>query len=70
MPSINNSTIRRGFATPPQRILVAHPADQRAKLGLDPWPAAAMARLAALVGVESASMPANHGLRFDDDDRV
>ena len=52
----------------PQRVLAAHPPDQRSNLGIDPWTAADVAGLPAPVGAETASVPADHGLRLDDDD--
>ncbi len=56
--------------TAPQRVLAAHLPDQRSNLGINPWTAADVARLPAPVGAETASVPADHGLRLDDDDRV
>ena len=44
----------------------SHPPDQRSDLGINPWTAADVARLPAPVSAETASMPADHGLRLDD----
>src|SRR6266851_4017489 len=54
----------------PQRVLAVHAPDQRSHLAINPWTAADVARLPAPVGAETASVPADHGLRLDDDDRV
>ena len=54
----------------PQRVLAVHPPDQRSKLGINPGTAAEVAGLPAPVGTETASVPADHSLRLDDDDRV
>ena len=54
----------------PQRALAAHPLDQRSRLAIDPWTAAHVAGLPAPVSAEAASVPADHGPRLDDDDRV
>src|SRR5271168_48620 len=54
----------------PQWVLAAHPPDQRSNFGINPWTAADAARLPAPVGTEAASVPADHGLRLDDDDSV
>ena len=54
----------------PQRVLAAHPPNKRSNLTINSWTAADVAELPAPVGAEPASMPADHGLRLDDDDRV
>lgn len=54
----------------PQRVLAAHPPNQRSNLGINPRTAADVAGLPVPVGAEPASMPADHGLRLYDDDRV
>src|SRR4029077_11636409 len=54
----------------PQRVLAAHPPDQRSNLGINPWTTADVAGLPAPVGAETASVPPDHGLGLDDDDRV
>ena len=54
----------------PQRVLAAYPPDQRSNFGINPWTAADVAGLPAPVGTEAASVPADHGLRLDDDDSV
>ena len=46
------------------------PPDQRSHLAIDPWTAADVAGLPAPIGAETTSVPAEHGLRLDDDDRV
>jgi len=54
----------------PQRVLAAHPPDQRSHLGINPGTAADVAGLPAPVSAETASVPTDHGLGLDDDDRV
>jgi len=46
------------------------PPDQRANLAINPRTAPDMAGLPVPVGAETAPVPADHGLRLDDDDRV
>ena len=54
----------------PQRVVAADWPDQCSNLGVNPRTATDIARLPVPVGVEPASVPANHGLRLYDDDRV
>src|SRR5271170_3510248 len=54
----------------PQRVLTVHPPDQRSNFGINPWTAADAAGFPTPVDAETASVPADNGLRLDDDDRV
>jgi hypothetical protein len=51
-------------------ILTVHVPDQRPNLGINPRTAAEVAGLPAPVGAKTASVPTDHGLRLNNDDRV
>jgi len=63
-------TIRRGSAVCPTAVLTIHASDQRPNLRINLRTAANATRLPPPVGAETASVPADHGLRLDDDDRI
>ena len=57
-------------AVSPRWVLIGQPDDQGSNLGVDGWPSSRLVRWLRPMSADSLSMPAQHGVWFDDQERV